>query len=187
MSTEPVQPSVFWGELAPCEHIAQVYSTDQVLVDGLTTFVSEGLKRGESTVVIATPDHLRSLWQNLVDCKIDVMRAMAQDRYIALDASVALSTFMVGDWPDDERFAALVDGLLRRASAGNRKVRAFGEMVALLWAKGHWEATVHLERLWHQLCQKRSFCLFCAYPRPGFTKAPSESVAEICAAHTRVI
>ena len=56
---------VFWGEIAPCEHIAQFYENDGVLIDTLTGFVAGGLERGESTIVIATPDHLRSLEERL--------------------------------------------------------------------------------------------------------------------------
>jgi hypothetical protein len=40
---------------------------------------------------------------------------------------------MVKDWPDEKLFASLVDYLIKRASKMGRRVRAFGEMVALLW------------------------------------------------------
>ena len=178
---------VFWGEIAPCEHIAQFYENDGVLIDTLTGFVAGGLERGESTIVIATPDHLRSLEERLFRNNIDLPRALIEYRYIALDAEETLAKFMVGRWPDDQLFAELIGSLIRRAAANGRRVRAFGEMVVLLWARGDTAATVHLEHLWQQICQSKSFSLFCAYPKAGFTKDPEESLAEICAAHTRVI
>lgn len=33
----------------------------------------------------------------------------------------------------------------------------------------------------------REFSLFCAYPKAGFTEDLSKSLADICAAHTRMI
>jgi len=66
-------------------------------------------------------------------------------------------------------------------------VRAFGEMVAILWAQGNSGATVRLEHLWQDLCQEQNLALFCAYPRCGFTLDSAQSIEDICAAHSRVI
>jgi hypothetical protein len=179
--------SDFWGEIAPSEHIAQFYENDAVLIDTLTGFVSGGLNAGESTIIIATPQHLRSLEKCLVDAEVDVVGAILEDRYIALDAEAALASFIVKGWPDDERFESLVNHLLERATVKNRRVRAFGEMVALLWAREDIAATVRLEHLWQKVCKSRSFSLFCAYPKAGCTRQPQASLDEICAAHSRVI
>ena len=178
---------VFWGEIAPCEHIAQFYEHDGVLLDTLSGFIGGGLIAGESTIIIATSEHLRALRERLVAANVDLVTAIIEDRYITLNAEIALSSFMVGEWPDDQLFADLVTGLIRRARVNDGRVRAFGEMVALLWARGHVAATVRLEYLWQQYCQNRNFSLLCAYPKAGFTKDPLNSMAEICAAHTRVL
>jgi hypothetical protein len=177
----------FWGELAPCEHVAQVYSGDDVLLDSLTSFVGGGLTAGESVILIATPGHLEALRHRLSAAGVDVDRAVEAGDYIALDAESTLASFMVHDWPDKELFGNLVNRLIRRAGMNDRRVRAFGEMVALLWARGQVAATVRLEYLWHQFCKSHEFALFCAYPKAGFTKSPKESLAEICAAHSKVI
>jgi hypothetical protein len=93
---------------------------------------------------------------------------------------------MVQNWPDEQRFAHSVERLIRRAATNDRRVRAFGEMVALLWARGQVAATVRLEHLWTQFCNSHLFALFCAYPRAGITENPADSFAVICAAHTQV-
>lgn len=177
----------FWGEIAPSEHIVQFYENDAVLIDTLTEFVGGGLNAAESAIVIATPRHLQALERRLVDTDVDLVGAILEDRYIALDAEATLASFMVKSWPDDERFESLVSQLLARATVKNRRVRAFGEMVALLWARGDTAATVRLEHLWNKVCQSRSFSLFCAYPKTGCTREPKASLDEICAAHSRVI
>ena len=87
-----------------------------------------------------------------------------------MDAQETLSKFMVKGLPDEELFTQVVTGLLERARNGGRRVRAFGEMVAVLWSQGHNGATVRLEHLWHKFCQTEAFSLFCAYPRSGFTR-----------------
>ena len=95
--------------------------------------------------------------------------------------------FLRDGWPDEERFFRLVRGLLSCARRDGRKVRAFGEMVALMWARGQQTATVRLEQLWHRLCADEHFSLLCAYPRAGFTQDASSSISEICAAHSKVV
>lgn len=183
------QPNVpiFWGEIAPCEHIAQFYEHEGVLVDTLAGFIGGGLKAGESTVVIATAEHLEAVEKRLRSFGIDIDTSRTQDQYIAMVAEEALAKFMVEHWPDDDLFAAFVTEVIDRARGKDRRVRAFGEMVALLWARGDVAATVRLEYLWHEICRKQAFSLLCAYPKAGFTEDPSKSLAEICAAHSRII
>ena len=178
---------VFWGEIAPWEHIAQFYEHDGVLLDSLVGFIGGGLKAGESAIVIATPEHLRVLEERLAASSVDVATARSQDQYITLEAEEALARFMVKQWPDDILFSDFVTDLIERARVKGRHVRAFGEMVALLWARGDEAATIRLEYLWHQICESQKFSLFCAYPKTGFTEDPSKSIDQICAAHSRII
>lgn len=178
---------IFWGEIAPCEHIAQFYESDGALIENLASFAAAGLGRGESVIVVATPEHLRELATSLDGEGVDLQSAVAEDRYITVDAEMGLASFMVQNWPDDQRFSAFVEQLIRRATVKNHRVRVFGEMVALLWARGQAAATVRLEHLWQQFCKSHSFALFCAYPKAGLTKHPTESFAEICAAHTQIL
>lgn len=177
----------FWGEMPPCEHAVQIYGDDRVFLDGLGDFVRQGLRAGEAAVVIATATHLHGLERRLRESGIDVDLALAESRYIPRLAENVLSSFMVTDWPDEELFRQTLDELLVKArGADNRKVRAFGEMVAILWARGQHAATIHLELLWTKACNMEKFALFCAYPRDAFAKNATESIVEICRIHSRV-
>jgi hypothetical protein len=63
-------------------------------------------------------------------------------------------------WPDDKLFGDLVTALITRARANSRRVQAFGEMVAPLWARDDQAATIRLEYPWHQICKSQAFPLF---------------------------
>ena len=178
---------VFWGEMSPCDHAIQIYEGDDTFLDALEGFVGNGLRQGESAIVIATPEHRSSLERRLETRGLDMHAAVSSDQYIAIDAEATLAQFMRGDWPDDALFAECVHGLIARARVSGRPVRAFGEMVALLWARGQAGATVRLEHLWHGLCRELGFPLFCAYPRCGFTQDATFALEEICAKHDRLL
>jgi hypothetical protein len=180
------QLNEFWNEMSGSDHFVQIYDADEAFMDTLVSFVSDGLKAGQAAVVIATPRHRDELDRRLSAMGIDVDGAKLMDRFQSLDAERTLEKFMVDGWPDETLFNGLVSGLLKRAAHNGRKVRAFGEMVVLLWAQGQTAATMQLEHLWTELCSQHSFALFCAYPKIGFTGV-SESIAHVCAAHSRVL
>jgi len=183
----PGPQDIFWGEIAPSEHLVQLYGNDQTFLDALEGFVLGGLQKGEAVVLIATPQHRQALGGRLQNHGIDLGAFRKEEQYISLDAGETLSSFMVGDWPDDARFRNEVTGILSRATKNKRRVRAFGEMVALLWADGRHGATVRLEHMWHQLCRSEGFPLFCAYPRSGLTQDAGESIREILNTHSQIL
>ncbi len=187
MNWNEVSPKDFWGEIAPCEHVLQIYENSEILMQTLAGFVGDGINSGDCTIVIATREHLKSLESILTSHGINMDSLRSEDLYIGIDANEALSTFMVKGWPDSFRFFNMVSGLFRRARKKNRSVRAFGEMVALLWARGDNGATVQLEHLWNEFCTEHQMTLFCAYPKSGFTENPQRSMDSLCHMHSRVI
>jgi hypothetical protein len=179
---------VFWGEIAPCNHLVQIYENDEILLNSIEGFVESGFKAGESVIIIATEAHLKTLNERLKAEGFDVKSLCETDQFIPLNAEEMLSEFMVKGWPDQALFMDIVKKLIIRARGNTyRQVRAYGEMVAILWAQGHNGATVHLEHLWNKFCESEAFCLFCAYPKSGFTQNANDSLTHICSTHTKVI
>lgn len=178
---------VFWAGMSPCEHFVHLYRDDASLLDLLTRFVADGLHGGEAAIVIATPAHLAALDRRLVAEGIDLVAARWQGQFLPMDARAALRQFMLPTGPDAAHFARVMAEVLARARRKGRKVRAFGEMVSLLWADGQAEATIALERLWNTFCEREALPLFCAYPQAAFDGDSSEALAEICRAHSRLI
>jgi hypothetical protein len=186
LASQPPACVPFWGELAPCDHLVQIYDDESRFMATLERFVGEGLEAGEAAVVIATASHLTWLESRLREAGHDIQAARDTGAYVGLDAAATLSSFLVDGWPDAGRFVEVFGPVVDRAQEGQRKVRAFGEMVALLWAQGHNDATLALEALWNDFCRDRQLALFCAYPRIGATRDLTDALAEVCALHSKV-
>ncbi|MDB5839521.1 MAG: hypothetical protein JWQ23_1473 [Herminiimonas sp.] len=175
------------GDSSTFEHLVHIYEDDATLMEMLELYILTGLLAGEAAIVIATKAHLAELEEQLTADGVDLNAARAHDQYIPLVADETLERFMKDGMPDDELFASVMLPVLARARRNGRRVRGFGEMVALTWAQGNKEGTAHLETLWNRLCNKQMLTIFCAYPRAGFTVDPAESIAHVCSMHSRVI
>ena len=164
------------------EHVLQLYgSNDPSLIRNVTRYLREGLTRGDGLLVIATSPHRASLTRVLSEER-RYSRAVLTGRLVFLDAEMTLSRFMVQGEPDRDRFDAVIGEALQgvRSRARQNRIRAYGEMVGVLWSRGEYEAAVRLEELWNQLLASSDVSLFCAYPidvlGPGFHQGPVESV-----------
>jgi len=168
-------------------HLVQYYEKEGFLYDRVTDFMSDGLRGSDAAVLIATRAHRNGVESRLARRGVDLSHLTAGGRYHALDAQDTLSRFMVDGAPDPHRFAETVGPVIRTARTGDRRVLAFGEMVALLWAEGNREAAIRLEQLWNDLARRETFALLCAYPISHFDDAGhAKPFAEINAAHTWV-
>ena len=114
--------------------------------------------------MIATEPHRRAFEAALEAHGVDVGRAKAEGTLLSLDAATTLSEFRGGGKIDHDAFHDVIGGVVRSAAACGRPVRAYGEMVALLWDAGDVLAAIELERLWNELGPELPFTLFCSYP-----------------------
>ena len=182
-----VKADVFWGEVAPSDHILQIYDSEDVFIDTLSGFVGNGINAGDCCIVIATRAHLHALNRRLTIYGIRVDTLVDDHRYVLLDAEETLAKFMVNGWPDQKLFMQVFSDLLCDCRKNNRRIRAFGEMVVLLWEQGYKGATVELEHLWNKLAEKETFCLFCAYPKQSFSDDSKSASLHICNHHAKII
>src|SRR2546430_1143083 len=168
-------------------HLVQYYEKEGFLYDRVTDFMSGGLRGSDAAVLIATRAHRDGVESRLFRKGVDLAGLTARGRYHALDAHDPLSRIMVDGAPDPERFANTIGPVIKTARAGDRRVLAFGEMVALLWSEGNRDAAIRLEQLWNDLARKETFALVCAYPIAHFDDAGhAKPFADINAAHTWV-
>jgi len=177
---------VFWGEIATCDHSVQMYENDKVFLNTLESFAGAGLIAGDSIIIIATAEHLAALEARLTNQGFNMNFLVSSSRYIGLDAEETLAKFMVNGQVDETLFLKCITGVIHQAQKNNGTVRAFGEMVALLWKLRLKEATLTLERFWNKLHHQKNFTLFCAYPKNLFFD-DADSLDTICTQHHKVI
>lgn len=192
LSTNSFGVGTSWEEPHAHGHSVQFYEDDTFLLDGLSRFIGAAVVAGDSAIVIATKAHRDGLTHRLTRRGLDLTPAIQQGRFISLDAAETLSKFMVKGWPDAERFSLLVGNIMVQLTAASqgehRRVAAFGEMVALLWADGKPDAAIRLEQLWNDLSQTHAFQLHCAYPIRFFTQEQDGGlVQKICSEHSHVV
>ena len=174
--------------LAHDSHVVGFYETDAHLADTVRDFLTPGLHAGAAAIVVATAYHRDLFGRVLTEAGIDLSEAQRCGRYVALDASEALSTFMVGSMPDAARFEATVGSLISRAADGPREVRIYGEMVAVPQGQDNVAAAIAVEDFWNHLATRHLFSLFCAYPISAFdTDVSTEPFRTICDQHSTMI
>jgi DNA-binding NarL/FixJ family response regulator len=177
-------------ERAPHRHEVLFYSDDAFL-DSCTHFIAAALGAGDVAAVVATESHRDSLFQRLKAEGLDVDAEIKHGRYISLDVAKTLSTFMVNDMPDWERFFEVVGGLVSGAAKAGKgkhsRVAMWGECGPLLWAEGKVDAAIRLEQLLNQLATIYEFDLLCAYALNSFHGEEDEHLFQsICAEHSAV-
>jgi hypothetical protein len=114
--------------------------------------------------------------------------AINERRYVALDASDALRTFMVDGIPDRTRFFKLLGDLVSTAAEVTRAARPvvlFGECAHMLWTQGNEEGALQLEKLGNHLIRAYNVDVLCGYSLGSFQKGTGGYLFEkICAEHT---
>jgi DcmR-like sensory protein len=174
----------------PDNHVVQLYGEDeQLLVRNVSGFVREGLRRGEGVLLVATRQHTEAFIRRLSDDGADPTAAIEEGRLRLLDAQGTLARFMVDGEPSWDLFQSVIGAAARevRARVKGGRLRAFGEMVGLLWNEGKHSAAIRLEEHWNRLLRSESLSLYCAYPIDVFGgELPSPALDDLFAVHTHI-
>lgn len=175
-------------ELNLGDHVVQFYDDDRELMATAGGHLAAALRAGDAAVVVATPQHQSGLAEALRSAGIDVAGALHRGELIVADAASTLNQLMIDGAPDPAAFDDVVGGLVRTAGQTSRNVRAYGEMVALLWEAGFVAAAIAVEELWNDLGRRELFSLFCSYPaQPVTGHEHADALRSVCHAHSAVI
>jgi hypothetical protein len=168
-------------------HAVRFYDTDKSLCRLVAGFLGEGLAIGHAALVVATSEHRRGIIDELYARHFDVVRMHAAGDLVLVDARSLMSGFMVDNAPDTPRFMDSANRLFERIHRRRREVpiRAYGEMVDLLWKDGLDTAAIQIEMLWNRLARMRELSLLCGYSMGHFYK--DACVTSICEEHTHVV
>jgi len=169
-------------------HAVQFYRDEDSLFTTVAGFLSEGLVIHQPAVVIATLPHRAAIEEHLCGRLINCAKARRDGDLVMLDAEEMLGQFMIGDKPDAELFEKNVGVIIRQAveGRGDTVVRAYGEMVDVLWKQGRTEAALALEILWNKLIVRHGLALLCGYSMGHFYKQPRQ-LELVRSHHTHVL
>jgi hypothetical protein len=170
------------------EHVVQFYDHDGDLARAVGEYLARGTREGAVTVVIATEAHRREFEAVLAASGVDTARARRDGSMLWFDARETLEQFAQDGSIDRKRFRSTVGKLLREVADDGREVRAYGEMVALLWDDGDVLGAIELEKLWNGLARELHFSLWCAYhARSVAGEEHADALHEVCQQHSAVV
>jgi KaiC/GvpD/RAD55 family RecA-like ATPase len=128
----------------------------------VTTFLWEGLLRGDALVVIATPRRLEDIARHLEWLGADVARSRREGQIAMLDAHETLARILDEGQPHWERIETVISEALEmaRPRAADAGTRAYQEMAGLLREAGQPEEAALIEAQWNRLLRRRGIRLF---------------------------
>jgi DcmR-like sensory protein len=145
----------------PNGHFVQLYAENhRCLAKNVGHFLVEGWRREEGLLVIASPPLRASFTRELDE------GGVPEEAVAFLDSQETLAQFMKDGQPDWARFEHKISAAIRdlRDKTGSVQLRAFGDMVGVLWSGGQFSAAIELENFWNRLLLGQGLRLFCAYP-----------------------
>lgn len=144
-------------------HALHVYQDDTTLSTTVAAFLAPAFADGHAVISIGTRPHIAAIEQRLRTDGCDVDGARRRGQYVTLDAERAVALLLRDGLPTQETFDSVVGGHLARLVAEHGQVRAFGEIVNLLWRDGKRAAALRLEELWNDALGRHPLALVCGY------------------------
>ena len=151
----------------PPPHEVQLYGADErFLAANVGRYIRDGLNQGEGVVVFAVPQHSEAFARAAMASGADVASAIRRKQLMFADAGETLAALMANGRVDSARFESVIRQAVRKARPlpDHAGIRAYGEMVGLLWTAGKFQQAIELEERWNTLLPSLGLRLFCAYP-----------------------
>jgi hypothetical protein len=171
-------------------HAVQFYNDEHSLAATAAGFLADGIAVGQPALLVATSSHTASILAVLKERGLDVAELRRTGELTLLDARKMLSSFMVGNVPDPLLFKSNVGDAIERLCVDRKPcpIRAYGEMVDVLWQDGNADGAIRLEILWNQLASTYEFSLLCGYAVGHFYKETVGSrFQDVCDQHSHVV
>ena len=152
------------------EHIVQFFDSDESRAECVAAFLAEGVRAGETAIVVARPANWRAVVEQLTAQGIPVQQAITDGILVVKDADDTLRRISRNGSPARDAFDAVVGKAVANLAqrAQGRRVRAYGEMVDLLAQRGELADAISLEEMWNRLGERVPFFLLCGYSAAHF-------------------
>jgi DcmR-like sensory protein len=167
------------------EHACHFYDDDKELAARVASFLAPAFPADQAVIAIGTAHHLESIEREIRGAGHDLDGARLGGRYLALDAHETLKALMTRPVPTRDAFERVVGQHVARLAGTHGGVRAFGELVNLLWRDGKRQAALRLEELWNEALGYHPLALICGYSaRPFRDSAEAAGLAGLITTHT---
>jgi hypothetical protein len=153
-------------------HAVKFYESPESLCHIVAEFLGEGLFKQQPALAIATPEHREGILTGLRARQFDVDGLLDAGDLLLIDVSELLASFMVDGMPDAALFTRATTSAIEQVCGGRKDVtiRAYGEMVDVLWKAGQDAAAIRVELLWNKLAMTHDFSMLCGYSMGTFYK-----------------
>lgn len=158
-------------------HIMLIYKDDNELDNAITTYINEGLKKGQICIYGTFSSINEKLSQYLASSILNYKENIEKGNLILIDLSSFYINAMIGNY---EPFEKIEYEIMNKINVNNNEVdknkdqynamRFSGICTALLFKNKHFAECIQLEKWWHQKSLKGS--TLCAYPKALFNQYP---------------
>jgi hypothetical protein len=170
------------------DHFVHAYQDADTLANTVCHFITHQLGASEATLIIATEAHILAISSKLINQGVDIAQMTLSGQLTMLDAAELLSCFMREEKPDATLFVETIEEILGRILSKHDSVRAYGEMVDILWQNNERQAAAVLEQYWNTLLKKHPFSLLCAYQLDNLdAKNYHDAIDSVCETHTHFL
>lgn len=172
-------------------HVAQVYRDAGFLGAAVAAWAAEPLRRGGAAILLATPEHAALARSRLHAEGLDAAALEAAGRLVIGDARTLIARLVGPEGPRADAFKATVRDLVRAARAAcppGAEVRAWGELVNVLWHEGRRAHAQRLEAIWNELVDEEGIRLLCSYRLDNLAhETHASDLGDVCTGHSRLV
>jgi hypothetical protein len=175
-----------WNELlkhpAAGDHIVQVVRDEAFLAEAVAQYAAWGIELGEAVVLVVSAERRAVLGRSLEARGVQPSAALR-----IVDAEALLDCLLREGKPERAAFRDIVGGLVAGLRLEYPAVRAYGEMVDLLFRRGDHAAALDLEQHWNDLAREQGVTVFCAYSLDPLDPGDYSALRSVCQCHTHLI
>jgi hypothetical protein len=144
-------------------HMVRICPNTTSQAEVLTRYIKDGLLNNEGIIIIARPPLRRAVLSKLEVLGFDSQAIKNQGQVRFFDAEFLLSNILIDGIIEEQAFRKFIGIPIQATQSKFGKVRAFGEMVDILWQRDLQNMAIQLENLWEDLCAKQGLIFLCTY------------------------
>jgi CheY-like chemotaxis protein len=186
----PSLRSLFAIDANSTGHVAQFYSDDYALVEGVSAFLEAALRRGDAVSVVSTGPVRTGLAERLLGYGWNVGASGEYGRYRASDSVAAASAVMRNGRLIPGYIESYVAGLDRwrvTAAGSGSRLTLVGDIATQMLFDGNPLAAMEVERQWNNATRTLPFLTVCCYPLTSLSDDTQlELLPQVCAEHFAV-